>query len=188
MSSQAGNPWGLLGSPCTSRFSHLSIRKGSVVCSCSMFCSLSLASEHPAPQESPMCACTCLLCSGQSIQRTSFTRYITDTWSHSSPPAGAVCLTPDLLWDGCWGPGAGLTGGKCWGQQPCPRKGTWRLAKSKAIPSLSCGGEDGLSVVCVSFGTGVEGESRWLSVALQASVRAKTRTRFLKSQAPSSVS
>lgn len=94
MSSQAGNPWGLLGSPCTSRFSHLSIRKGSVVCSCSMFCSLSLASEHPAPQESPMCACTCLLCSGQSIQRTSFTRYITDTWSHSSPPAGAVCLTP----------------------------------------------------------------------------------------------
>lgn len=95
---------------------------------------------------------------------------------------------PCPLWDGCWGPGAGLTGGKCWGQQPCPRKGTWRLAKSKAIPSLSCGGEDGLSVVCVSFGTGVEGESRWLSVALQASVRAKTRTRFLKSQAPSSVS
>lgn len=144
-----------------------------------MFCSLSLASEHPAPQESPMCACTCLLCSGQSIQRTSFTRYITDTWSHSSPPAGAVCLTPARF-----GMGAG---GLVLGSQEA-NAGASSLALGKAIPSLSCGGEDGLLVVCVSFGTGVEGESRWLSVALQASVRAKTRTRFLKSQAPSSVS
>lgn len=83
-------------------------------------------------------------------------------------------------------PRAGLQGSEHQG----PNRDALRSAKSKVILSLSCSGEDGLSVVHVSFAkslTGAERGSRWLSVTLQANVRAKTKTQFLKSQAPSSM-
>lgn len=78
------------------------------------------------------------------------------------------------------------------GQQLYSRRGILRFAKSDVIPSLS------LAVGKMSCWwfvphlqkaePGWRGEARWISVPLQASISAKARTQFLKSQAPSSVS
>lgn len=153
-----------------------------------MFCS-SLASTHAAPRGS-LCAevlvalqAECEMNYWPGLLGTSQTRP-----SHNSSLAGAVCLTPAHCRRGGWVTGTWLQGNEHQDHQPGPNRDALRFGKPKVIPSLSCSGEDGLSVVHVSFAkglTGVKGRSRWLSVTLQASVRAKTKTWFLKSRAPS---